>query len=130
MILLLAFVWPFGSSGTKYPMQANNRVPAANGTVIAKRNKDRRNTQLDIKVNNLATPSSLTPSGSVYVVWVQPNGDSPVKAGAIGIGHDLSGELKAVTTAKNFEVFITGEPGESVTQPSGPEVLKAHVNLG
>lgn len=130
MVLLLALFWPFGSSGKTYTMQASNSVPAANGTVTVKRNKTNRDTHLDIKVNNLATPSSLTPAEGVYIVWVRPNGDSPQKEGAIGVGNNLNGQLNAVTTAKNFEVFITAEPGETVTQPSGPEVLKAHIHMG
>ena len=130
MVALVVFVWPFGSSVKKYDMQASNGVPAANGTVTVKRNKNNKNTDLDVKVRNLAAPSSLTPSEGVYVVWVRPNGDTPQKEGAIGLGNNLSGELKAVTTAKDFEVFITAEPGETVTTPSGPEVLKAHVKMG
>lgn len=128
MVLLLALIWPFGS-GKKYEMQANKSVPAASGTVTVSRDKDNQNTKLDIKVNNLAAPSSLTPSDSVYIVWIEPNGYPAQKEGAIGVGNDLSGELNVVTTAKNFDVFITGEPGASVTQPSGPKVLKAHINL-
>jgi hypothetical protein len=130
IILFLGLVWPFGSSGKAFQMQANNIVPAANGTVTVKRDKDDRDSKIDVKVNNLAAPTSLAPSESVYIVWVKPNGDPPEKKGALGLGKNLSGELHVVTTAKDFEVFITGEPGESVTQPSGPEVLKAHVNMG
>ena len=129
MVLLIALIWPFGSSGKKYQMQANNSVPAANGIATVKRDKDNGNTKIDIKVKNLATPSSLTPSESVYVVWVKPTGDLPEKKGTIGLDNNLSGELNVVTTAKDFEVFVTGEPGASVTEPSGPEVLKAHVKL-
>lgn len=130
MVVLLAFLWPFGSSGKKYDMQANNSVPAASGTVTVKRNKNNKDTTLDIKVSNLASPSSLTPAEGTYIVWVKPNGDPPEKEGAIGVGNNLNGELKAVTTAKNFDVFITAEAGETVTQPSGPEVLKAHIKIG
>ncbi|MGC1870888.1 MAG: hypothetical protein WA700_08015 [Acidobacteriaceae bacterium] len=130
MILFVALFWPFGSSSKKFQMQANNIVPAANGTVTVKRDKNDRDSKVDVKVNNLAAPSSLAPSESVYIVWVKPNGDPPEKKGAIGLGNNLNGQLNVVTTARDFEVFITGEPGESVTQPSGPEVLKAHVNLG
>ena len=130
MILFTALIWPFGSSGREYQMQANDSVPAANGTVNAKRDKDNHDTKIDIKVNNLASPSSLSPSESVYIVWVKPTGDPPVKKGAIGLDNNLKGELNVVTTAKDFEVFVTGEPGASVTEPSGPEVLKTHVKLG
>ncbi|MES2219698.1 MAG: hypothetical protein V4587_01880 [Acidobacteriota bacterium] len=127
MIVFAALIWPFGS-GKEFQMQANNSVPAANGTVNVKRDND--NTKLDIKVNNLASPSSLSPSESVYIVWVKPTGDPAEKKGAIGLDNNLKGELNVVTTAKDFEVFVTGEPGVSVTEPSGPEVLKAHVKVG
>jgi len=128
VILLLALLWPF-SSGKTIQMTANNSVPAASGTIHVQQNKKNGNTNLDIKVNNLAAPSSLTPSEEVYIVWVRPNGQAAIKKGAIGVGSNLQGELKAATVSRNFEVLITAEQSAHVTAPSDVEVLKAHVSL-
>jgi len=126
-IALLA-VWPF-SSGKEYRMAGNSSVPAATGTVKVEKDKDNGNTKLDIKVDHLAKPSSLSPPATSYIVWVRPRDGEATKQGAIGVDNDLKGELKVVTTSKEFDVFITAEQSETVTAPSGAEILKTHVSV-
>lgn len=124
----MMLVWPF-PSGKDYHMQASPQVPAAAGTVHATRDKDNHNTDLDIKVDHLAKPSNLTPSESVYILWVRPNDGNAMKMGAIGVGGDLKGEVHSTTTSRDFDVLITAEQSEGVTSPSGPEVLHTHVSM-
>lgn len=126
-IALLA-VWPF-SSGKEYRMTGSSSVPAAMGTVKVEKDKDNGNTKLDIKVDHLAKPSSLSPPANNYIVWVRPRDGEAVKQGAIGVDNDLKGELKVVTTSKEFDLFITAEQSETVSTPSGQEVLKTHVSV-
>jgi len=126
-IALLA-VWPF-SSGKEYRMVGSSSVPAATGTVKVDKDKDNGNTKLDIKVDHLAKPSSLSPPATTYVVWVRPRDGEAVKQGALGVDNDLKGELKVVTTSKEFDLFVTAEQSETVTSPSGTEVLKTHVSV-
>jgi len=122
-------VWPL-SSGKNYPMTADPSVPAASGTVHAQRDKQNGNTKLDIKVKNLARPSTLTPPATNYIVWVRPNGGDAVKEGSLGVDKkDLDGELHVVTVSKDFDVFITPEQSTNVTMPSSMEILKAHVSI-
>ncbi len=129
VMILLIGIWPF-SSGKTYHMKASNSVPAATGTVSVQKNSNNGNTRLDIKVNNLAKPSSLTPPENVYIVWVRPHDGTAVKSGAIGVDKTLNGELKVVTVSKNFEVFITAEQSPSVTEPTGTVVLDTNVDVG
>ena len=125
-VALLA-VWPF--AGVKeYQMTSGVGVPAATGVVKVQRAKDNGNMKLDIKVNHLARPASLTPSANNYLVWIRPNGGEAFKQGAIGVDKNLSGELKLETVSKEFDVFITAEQSDSVTFPSSVEVLSAHVS--
>ena len=126
MLAMLA-VWPLPSA-KDFPMTPGVDVPAAAGTVKLERDKDNGNTKVDIKVDHLARPSSLTPSADVYIVWIRPNGGEALKQGAIGVGKNLSGELKMETVSKDFDVFITAEQGDSTTFPSNVEVLRAHVS--
>lgn len=123
----LLLIWPF-SSAKQYPMTSGAGVPAARGMVKAEKDKANGNMKLDITVDHLAKPSSLTPSAESYIVWVRPNGGDAVKQGAIGVDKNLSGELKLETTSKDFDVFITAEQGSSVTEPSNVQVLSAHVS--
>jgi hypothetical protein len=124
---ILLMIWPM-SSGKLFPMTADAVVPGATGSVRVQKNKDNKNTMLDIKVSHLARPSSLTPSENSYIVWLRPNGGDAVKQGAIGVDNNLNGELKLETVSKNLDVFITAEQSEGVTVPSSVEVLHAHVS--
>lgn len=103
-------------------------VPAATGTVKIQKDKDNGNTKVDIKVDHLARPSSLTPSADVYLVWIRSNGGEALKQGAIGVDKNLSGELKMETVSKDFDVFITAEQGDGATFPSNVKVLRTHVS--
>jgi hypothetical protein len=127
MVSLLA-IWPWSSS-QEYPMKASNSVPAAAGIVKAQRDKDNGNTKLDIRVWHLANPSRLTPPANAYIVWVRPRDGAAVKQGAIRVDKDQKGEVKLVTEAKDFEVFITAEQSESVDVPSDFQVLRADVTI-
>lgn len=127
MLALLA-IWPLTTT-KEFHMTAATSVPAATGTVKAQQAKDNGNIKLDIKVDHLARPSSLTPAADDYLVWIRPNGGAAFKQGAIGVNKNLSGELKLETVSNDFDVFITAEQSDSVTYPSSVEVLSAHVSM-
>ena len=97
--------------------------------VKAQRAKANGNIKVEIKVDHLARPSSLTPSANNYLVWVRPNGGDALKQGAIGVDKNLSGDLTLETASKDFDVFITAEQSDGVTYPSSVEVLRAHVSM-
>lgn len=120
-------IWPM-SSGKVFPMTANSIVPGATGSVRVTKDKSNKNTMLDVKVNHLARPSSLTPSENSYLVWIRLNSGDVLKQGAIGVDKNLSGELKLETVSRDLDVFITAEQGEGVTTPSSVEVLHAHIS--
>jgi hypothetical protein len=127
MIALLAS-WPLAAT-REYHMTAATLVPGATGTVKAEKAKDNGNIKLDIKVDHLARPSSLTPSANSYLVWIRPNGGEAFKQGAIGVDKNLRGELKLETVSKDFDVFITAEQSDSVTYPSSVDILSTHVSM-
>lgn len=126
MVALLV-TWPL-TSAKQFPMTASTSVPAAAGIVKVQKDKDNGNMKLEIKVDHLANPASLTPSANAYLVWIRPNGGDAFKQGAIGVDKNLHGELKLETVSKDFDVFITAEQSDSVTFPSNVEVLSAHVS--
>jgi hypothetical protein len=128
-ITLVAFLGmlPF-SSAKHYPMTNDASVPGASGTVTVQKDKDNGNMKLEVKVEHLANPASLTPPSSTYLVWVRPNGGDAVKEGVIRVDKNLSGDLKVVTTSKEFDVFITPEQSDSVSAPATLQVLRAHVS--
>jgi len=128
LVALLVAVWPL-SGGKTYHFTADRSVPGANGTVTVKVDKNNQNAEFEVRVKSLARPTDLTPPENVYVVWVRSRSGTIEKAGAIHVSKDLTGELRATTTAKNFDIFITAEQSDSVTEPSELELLQAHVDI-
>jgi len=127
VVAALLSIWPM-SSGKKYQMTADASVPAASGEVGVQADKSNGNMKVDVKVDHLAQPANLTPPENAYVVWIRPSGEEAHKQGSLGIDKNLKGELKLVTTSKNFDVFITAEQSISVTAPSGVQILQVHVS--
>ena len=126
LMLALLGIWPF-SSGTEYHISGSRVVPAATAKLKVEQDKQNGNTKIDLKVEHLAKPSSLTPPANVYVVWVQPRGGAPEKEGALGVDNDLKGELKAVTVQKDFDLLVTAENSEAATYPSSVQIFQTHV---
>ncbi len=111
----------------KFPLTAASIVPAAKGSVEV--GKDRNgNTELKLKVEHLANPTSLSPSRANYIVWLQDKGSGPENRGELKVNGKLEGTFRTVTPLKNFDVFVTGENDGTVKSPSGPEVLRTTVS--
>jgi hypothetical protein len=125
LLLCLALIWPFGG-GRKVQMMAGTTTPGANATITIKTSNN-RNTALDIKAQNLAAPSSLTPAENVYVVWIQPPGQNAQNAGQLRVNQNEQGELHTETAYKRFKVFITAEQNAQVQEPIGPSILSADI---
>jgi len=97
-------------------------TPAAMGT--AKLTEDKNgNTVVNLKVEHLAQPSSLSPPRATYVVWIQAPGGSAVNQGQLQVDSDLKGEFRSPTSYKTFDLFVTAEDSASVTYPGDTKVL-------
>ena len=128
VLALFLFVWPFSSSKT-FHMTASSSIPAASGLVTVNKSGQNRNTQLDVKVSNLAKPANLAEAANVYILWIRPSGGAAVNEGAIRVNKNLDGELKTATTSKNCDVFITAEQSATATSPQGQELLHANITI-
>jgi hypothetical protein len=109
-----------------YHMTSMKTVPAAAGEVSVGKDKN-GNMQVAVNVKHLAKPGMLTPSASIYLVWLQEEGSRPQSQGELKVGNDLKGELKARTTLSNFNLFITAETDSQTKFPSDQVVLQARV---
>jgi hypothetical protein len=116
-----------GCGGKKVTMNPANSVPAAQGHADISHDSN-GNTVVDLKVHHLAKPEMLTPPGSVYVVWFQPNGQPAQNQGQLRVDGNLNGEFKTTTPLKNFDIVVTAEPGPTVTSPTGSEIMRQHVS--
>jgi hypothetical protein len=125
LLVSVALIWPLGRGGTKVALTAGHEI-AAHGSVTV--TTDRRgNTQLEIKAESLAKPSSLNPPADMYVVWIQPPGENPKNEGELIINSNLDGQLKTEVPYKRFKLFITAEQNARPQSPTGPQVLSAEV---
>ncbi|MFB3813191.1 MAG: hypothetical protein ACE14L_03695 [Terriglobales bacterium] len=102
-------------------------VPAAKGNVHTDTDRN-GNTGVRVEVEHLAKPHDLKPSYDAYVTWIRPRGEEPLNVGELRVNDELKGPLQTNTPYKQFDVFVTAENDARVTQPSGPEVLRATVN--
>ena len=111
-------------------LTASPEIPAAQSSAKVS-STDNGNTKIDFSVKHLAPPGRVSPGATVYIVWVRGN-QSDARAqnlGALRVDSDLSGALSAVTPLRAFELFVTPEPSQSVTEPSGRRVLYTSVSM-
>jgi hypothetical protein len=127
-IITLAVVWAaLVYAAKRFPLTAASIVPAAKGSVEI--GKDRNgNTEVKLRVEHLANPTSLAPSQANYIVWLEAKDSGPENEGELKVNGKLEGSFETVTPRKNFELFVTGENDATVKSPSGPEVLRTNVS--
>lgn len=110
----------------KFPLTAAAIVPAARGAVEIDKDKN-GNTRVNMEVQFLAKPDSLTPPESVYVVWLQEKDGSPDNQGQLKVDNKLKASFKTITPAKSFDLFVTAERDAAVKTPTGAEVMRATI---
>jgi hypothetical protein len=126
IFLLLVMAVTIACGGRTIHMTPASTQPAAQGEAALKHDKN-GNLTVDLKVKHLAKPQNLTPPKSTYIVWIQPNGGEAHRLGELRFNDNLQGEFKAPVPTSNFQLFVTAEDGPTVSQPSGPEVLRQTV---
>jgi hypothetical protein len=112
-----------------FALRGNSVDPSANGFVKIDVGTN-GNTEVKVRVSNLAPPARLDPNAVTYVVWGRPaDGDGgPQNLGALHVGEGERGELDTVTSLHHFILFITVEQSPNPQQPNGPHVLETRVD--
>src|SRR5579864_1416320 len=101
-------------------------TPAAMGKVITDNDRN-GNTGIEVQVKHMASPESLTPAKTSYVVWIQARGKDPEALGVLRVNEGVEGSLKATTPYKDFDIFITAEENPKPEMPSSMMVLKGTI---
>lgn len=114
------------ASAKKYPLTADKSVPGARGEVDVGRDKN-GNTKIEMEVEHLAAPESLTPPRSAYVVWFQERGSEPLNQGALKPNKNLKANFKSITPLKSFDVIVSAESDPNAKSLTGSEVLRTSV---
>ncbi|MBV8476668.1 MAG: hypothetical protein JO266_21710 [Acidobacteria bacterium] len=126
--LLLVLSGTIACGGKNVHMTPASTQPAAQGVAELKHDKN-GNLTVDLKVKHLARPEALTPPKTTYVVWIQSSNTAARKLGELKVNGKLEGEFKSPVPAANFQIFVTAEDGPTVSEPTGPEVLRQTVGV-
>lgn len=110
------------------PLVASSLVPAATGKVSYEHDRN-GNLKFTISTKHLASPERLTPAKNAYVVWIKSSDGQQQNAGVLKINNDLEGSFSTTTPVKAFDIVITAEDSPSVSQPMGPEVMHAGIQV-
>ena len=119
----------FGSGGSReLRMTASPDVPAAEGRATVS-TTDNGNTKIDLVVKHLAPPENVNPGATVFVVWARGSEKyaDPQNLGALKVDSKLNGNISAATNLRSFDLFVTAEPSQATTSPTGRTLLQTNV---
>ncbi len=124
----LLIMFTFNSCARKMSFETSSVVPAAEGTVKIKKDKN-NNYNIDLNVMRLASPDRLNPPKDLYIVWMNTEGNAAKNIGQIKtssgfLSKTLKSSLETVSTTNPTGFFITSENNSNVQYPSGQVVLK------
>ena len=128
IILFAAF--SFSSCAKKMTFGTSSIVPAAEGSVKIKSDKN-KNSSIDLSIIRLANPKRLDPPKDTYVVWMETASSGTKNIGSLNTSSSLfssalKSSLKTVTTYKPTGSFITAEDDKEAQYPNGQIILKTN----
>lgn len=127
--ILFILLGTFYACSKKVAFGISEVVPAAQATAKIKKDKN-KNYEIDLRINHLASPDRLVPPMEFYVVWISTENNGIKNIGQITstssfMSSTLKGTLKAVTSFKPREIFITAEENASVQWPGSMVVVRS-----
>ena len=111
-------------------LTASPDIPGAQGMATISSTDD-ANTKIDLTVEHLASPERVAPGTTVYIVWVRGNesGALPQSLGALRVDDHLKGRISGMTALRAFDLYITAEPSQMSTAPTGKTLLSTTVAM-
>lgn len=105
-------------------------LSSAQGTAKVSTTDD-GNTQIDLDVKHLAPPEKVNAGATAFVVWVKDvnSETNPHNLGALKVDENLNGSMKAVTSLRSFDLYVTAEPNATADQPTGEQLLRTNVEM-
>ena len=126
-IFAAIFVFSVNSCATSVSFLNSSVVPAAQGTVKIKTDKN-KNYVIQISLSNLVESTRLQPSKLTYIVWMVTDRELTKNIGQLNsskgfMSKALKGSFKTVSSDKPVKIFITAEDDASIQYPGTPVVL-------
>lgn len=122
-IILLVIVILIASCANISKFPVSTVTPAADMVVKSQHDKN-GNTKITITAKNLSAVERLTPSKSMYVVWLVSEFDGVRNIGQLKNKNAGTAEIKTLVPFKFTEIFITAEDQADVIYPSGIEISR------
>lgn len=120
--LAIMILFSFQSCAKKVIFQKSSVVPAAEGDVTVKKDKN-NNYAIKIKISNLAAIDRLVPEKKGYVVWMEADRGFTKNIGLITSSNQLNVTFETVASQEPRRIFITAEEDENVQYPGSMVVL-------
>lgn len=126
-IISIFIIYGFASCATKAKFVPSTIVPAAEGRVLIKKDKNKNN-YIKIQVVNLAQPDRLDPPKKAYVVWMVTTEERTKNIGQIRtstslLSKSLKASFETVTPLRPQRIFITAEDETDADHPGSQVVL-------
>ena len=127
-MLFIAFT--VSSCARKIAFQTSSIVPAAEGYVKVKKDKN-KNYHVDLSVIRLAEPSRLDPPKKYYIVWMNAEQHGTKEVGQLItsgslLSKTMKSSLKTFVPFQPTSFFITAEYDADVHNPFGQVVLRTN----
>jgi hypothetical protein len=131
LFLISTLLLFFSSCSRKFVFMNSSVVPAAEGSVNIKKDRN-KNYEVKVDIDNLAEPDKLQPPRQMYVIWMLTDQNLTKNLGHIktskGVfSNALNASFKTVSSFKPVKIFITAEDDPNVTNPSWDTVLSTEV---
>ena len=120
-ILATVMIFAFSSCAKKITFLTSSVVPAAEGQITVKNDKN-NNYDLQMQITNLADVERLQPAKKSYVVWMETADNLTKNIGRISSSNKLKVSFKTVSAMRPTKIFITAEEDETSQYP-GPMVV-------
>ncbi|PKP48430.1 MAG: hypothetical protein CVT92_16140 [Bacteroidetes bacterium HGW-Bacteroidetes-1] len=123
----ILLVLTLNSCATKANFLSSSMVPAANGTVKVKKDKN-HNYRINIQISNLAESNQLSPPKDTYVVWLVADNKAAKNIGQIVsetgfMSKKLKASFETITSFKPSKIFLTAEDDANVQYSYSEAVL-------
>jgi hypothetical protein len=127
IVFIGAIVFSIQSCARKMSFATSTVVPAAEGSVKIKKDKN-KNYTVNLKVIRLSESRRLNPPKQTYVVWMKTDNNGTKNIGSINTSSSLfsktlKSSLQTVTPFNPEGFFITAEDDAAVQYPQGIVVL-------
>lgn len=126
-ITAVMLIFTLGSCATKNRFLTSAVLPAAQGTVQVKQDKN-MNYVIKIELTNLSPSNRLTPPANAYVVWLVTPDNIARNMGQLNtstsfMSSNLAASFEAISATKPAKIVITAENDVTVQYPSFGEAI-------